>query len=85
MVVNPPDGNQTSWTMANISSDASSLPHSNITAVSSTVALQKSTNSGKLAASLNSFFLVLLLQLNTIELVFWASWPFVFFVDEVQG
>jgi hypothetical protein len=56
-VVNPQDSNQTSWIMANASSDTSPLPQSNITAFSSTVALQNNTNSGKLAASFHSFFL----------------------------
>lgn len=82
-VVNPQDGNQTSWIMANTSSDASPLPHRNITAVSSTVALQNNTNRGKLAAPLHKFLLALLFQLGIIELVFWASWPFVFFTYEV--
>lgn len=84
-VVNPQDGNQTSWIMANKSSDASPLPHMNITAVSSTVALQNNTDRGKLAASVHKFLLVLLFHLWTIELVFWASWPFVFFTYEVHG
>lgn len=84
-VMNPQDSNQTSWIMANTSSDASPLPHRNITAVSSTVALQNNTNRGKLAASLHKFLLVLLFQLGTIELVFWSSWPFVFFTYEVHG
>jgi len=84
-VVNPQDGNQTSWIMANKSSDASLLPHMNITAVSSTVALQNNTDRGKLAASLHKILLVLLFFLWTIELVFWASWPHVFFTYEVHG
>jgi len=83
-VVNPQDGNQTSWIMANTSSDASLLPHRNITAVSSTVALPNNTNRSKLAAPLHKFLLVLLFQLGIIELVFWASWPFVFFTYEVH-
>jgi len=84
-VVNPQDGNQTSWIMANISSDTSPLSHRNITAVSSTVALQNNTNRGKLAPSLHKFLLALLFLFGTIELVFWASWPFVFFTYEVHG
>lgn len=84
-VVNPQDGNQTSLIMASMSSDASPLPHRNITAVNSTVALQINTNRGKLAASLHKFLLALLFQLGTSELVFWASWPFVFFTYEVHG
>lgn len=83
-VVNTQDGKETSWIMANITSDASTLPH-NITAVSSTVALENNTNIGKLATSLHKFLLVLLFQLGTIELVFWASWPFVFLTYEVHG
>jgi hypothetical protein len=72
-VVNPQDGNRTSWSTANISSDASPLPHSNITAISSTVVLQNNTNRGKLAVSVHMFPLVLLFHLVTTELVFWAS------------
>jgi hypothetical protein len=84
-VVNPQDGKETSRIMDNITSDASILPHMNITAVSSTVTLENNTNIGKLAASVHKFLLVFLFQLGTIELVFWASWPFVLLTYEVHG
>lgn len=84
-VVNPQTGKEISRTIPNITLDASTLPQTNITAVSSTVAPENNTNIGKLAASLHKFLLVLLFQLRTIELVFWASWPFVFLTYEVHG
>lgn len=71
-VVNPQDGNWTSRPTANISSDVSSLSHSNITEINSTVAVQN--NRGKWAASIHQFSSARF-QLVTIELVFGASWP----------
>jgi hypothetical protein len=54
-VLDPQDGNRTSWFTASVRSDASPLPHSNITAVSSAVVLQNNTNKGKLAVSVHKF------------------------------